>query len=253
MIEQKMEEDEPEAFHIQMAHYDHHPFQDLHLEDESYIVHVQQNVPLRDGTYVIHQTGNVEFLVKQLQFVEQINGFQTDIQFGLRGKFHAIKMAEDDFGLTDPGKFNRYPLMEDCLQGIQQSVLKALLELKDLNLDKKQRCYLTLSHQKIDAGIEIGIFFLESEDLPRVADILTTRLRNFINSGEYLHLDLLLDDSFQVRFLVSTVTVQSVVISHNQPLTIADGRSRQNKYEKEEQRRISCRKLWAVQGLCDWW
>jgi hypothetical protein len=259
MIEQKMEEDEPEAFHIQMAHYDHHPFQDLHLEDESYIVHVQQNVPLRDGTYVIHQTGNVEFLVKQLQFVEQINVFQTDLQFNMRGKFKANddteddKMAEDYFGLADPRKFNTYPLMEDCLQGIQQSVLKALLKLKDLDLEKRPRCYLTLSHRKIDTGIEIGIFFLESEDLPRVADILTTRLRNFINSGEYLHLDLLLDDSFQVRFLVSTVTVQSVVISHNQPLTIADGRSRQNKYEKEEQRRISCRKLWAVQGLCDWW
>ena len=212
-----MEEDQPEAFHYQMAHYDHHLFQNLHLEDDSYSVYVQQNVPLRDGTYVIHQTGNVEFLVKQLQFVEQINGFQTDIQFGLRGKFKANDetkndiMAEDDSGLTDPGKFNRYPLMEDCLQGIQQSVLKVLLKLKDFiarennNLEKKQRCFLTLCHRKIDRGINVGFFFLESEDLPRVADILKTRLSNFINSDVCHHLDLPLDDSFQVRFLVRKV------------------------------------------------
>jgi hypothetical protein len=212
-----MEEDEPEAFHNQMVYYDLHPFQDLPLDDGSYTVHVQQNVPLRDGTFVIQQTGNVEFLVKQLQFVEKKKGFLTGFQFGLRGKFKANDetendiMAEDDSGLTDPGKFNRYPLMEDCLQGIQQSVLKVLLKLKDFiarknnNLEKKQRCFLTLCHRKIDRGINVGIFFLESEDLPRVADILKTRLSNFINSDVCLHLDLPLDDSFQVRFLVRTV------------------------------------------------
>jgi hypothetical protein len=116
--------------------------------------------------------------------------------------------------MSDAGKVNKYPLLEDCLQGIEQSVSNILQKLKDFfarenkNPEKKQRCYLTLCHRMLDTGIKIGNFFLESEDLPRVADILTTRLSNFINSGEYLHLDLPLDDSFQVRFLVSTVTVE---------------------------------------------
>jgi hypothetical protein len=217
-----MEENEPEIFHNQMIHDHHHPFQNLLSEDDSYTVHVQQNVPLRGCTSVILQTDNVEFLVKQWQFFKQKKKSPNDFQFCLRGKFKSNNATgvrirklkrklddEDDFCLVDPKKLNKYPLLEDCLPGIEQSVSKVLLNLKDFcaykKLEKKQRCHLTLCHRMLDRGMKIGIFCLESEDLHRVTDILMTRLSNFINSTGYLPLELLLDDSFQVRFLVSIV------------------------------------------------
>jgi hypothetical protein len=250
-----------------LPHDDNHPFKGLPLQDNAYLVYEQPNVPLRDGAFVIHKTGHVDYLTKQLRFVEQQKFFLSDFQFGLCGKFtsneasaeeeiaalrgsdkkaeervwrenhralvdkqiakHKADYVNQDKFLKrrprsakrrkldaaeppkDPNQLNEHPLVEDCLLGIEQSVTNILIRLRDFfartnkSSEEKERCYLTLCHHRLEAGIKIGNFLLQKEDLPRVATYLTTRLSSYINSGTYLHLDLPLDDSFQVRFLVS--------------------------------------------------
>jgi len=121
---------------------------------------------------------------------------------GAKTKLTDIEDPEDD-------KIHTHPLMEDCLLGIQLSIYHILVRLRDhfnvknANTLERERCYMTLCHEKLETGIKVGNFNLHVEDPSRIADFITTRLCSFINSGSYLHLDLPLDESFQVRFTVS--------------------------------------------------
>lgn len=131
-----------------------------------------------------------------------------EAEFRKRRKGGKIRLDPD--ADPDPEDDNVYenPLMEDCLLGIEQSIYNILVRLRDVfdktnaNAVERERCYITLCHSKLDTGIKVGNFNLHVEDAARIADFITTRLSTFINSGSYLHLDLPLDDSFQVRFQV---------------------------------------------------
>jgi hypothetical protein len=139
---------------------------------------------------------------------KQTAAWQADYDNPANKKQRKRRKLNDD-PPKDPSQLNKYPLVEDCLFGIETSVTEILVRLRNFfaiqnaNSAEKERCFLTLCHQSLDAGIKIGNFSLLQENLPRVANILTTRLCSYLNSGQALNLDLPLDDSFQVRFLVS--------------------------------------------------
>jgi hypothetical protein len=101
------------------------------------------------------------------------------------------------------------PLMEDCLDGIDQSVYKVLEKLRDFydhensNDEIRERCYVTVCHKSLDTGIKAGNFNLHKENLADIANLVTTKINNFVNSGSYIRLNVPLNDSFSIRFVVS--------------------------------------------------
>lgn len=213
-----------------------------------YLLLQEANVPLRDrdNHQVIHDTATVEYVIKLVEFKKQRNFLLSDYQFALSTKVKSNQVAEQvlathkaqdkalqrkiDMG-TKKGKRRHLPpderiaehgnldlpnqleepLLEDCLSGIQDSIVKVLEKLKGhygqqaagaVAQQIRERCYITVCHGKLDTGIKVGNFYLEKENLSNIADLVTTKINNFINSGSYIKLNVPLDESFQIRFVV---------------------------------------------------
>jgi hypothetical protein len=223
------------------------PFGGLPAEqDGSFLLYEQSKVPLRtrDSHQIIHDTSTVDYLLKTMAFKTQKKFKLTDFQFALSARvkkdnLDAQMLAEErrkaaqvqrevDAGVRKGKKKKsndgieeadhdhadlppqlEKPLIEDCLAGIENSILKVLEKLKDYfnninhNQMVRERCTISVIHQNLETAIRVGNFELQKENLAVIADLVTTGIYNFINSGSYIRLNVPLNESFQVRFVVS--------------------------------------------------
>jgi hypothetical protein len=224
------------------------PFQGMQTaEDGQYVLHEQKSVPLRnrDNHSVIHDTATVDYVLKNVEFKKQGRFLLDDYQFSLSARvtqnsldadelesFRSQNLSTQDEIENETIKGKRHlrppnekakphpidirqaeqletPLMEDCLAGIDSSIVKVLERMRTYyNVEHadheiRERCYVTVTHNSLKHGIKAGNFNLHKENLANIADVITTKINNFVNSGSIVRLNVPLDDSFSIRFVVS--------------------------------------------------
>jgi hypothetical protein len=226
--------------------------------DGQYVLYEQTKVPLRnrDDHTIIHDTANVDYVLKNIGFQRQGKFLLDDFQFSLsarasqnnlnaedleayrsqdkftqqeienntrKGKKHIRpenEAAKDHHNELDNSQAEQLeqPLMEDCLSGIDQSIVNVLTKMRShydvqhADDETRERCYITVTHSSLRYGIKAGNFNLHKENLAQIADTVTTKINNFVNSGNTVRLNVPLDDSFSVRFVVSAAPLCSAVL-----------------------------------------
>ena len=144
---------------------------------------------------IVLETAKYDFIISQREFMRQ----------------NIFRLEDHMYSLTAKMKNKRakHPLVLDCLDALEKSLVVVLEKLRDFynarnrNANERERCYIALCHKKLQYGVRVGNFNISKESLPMIANLITTRLFNFINSDQQLGINIQLDQSLDIRFVVS--------------------------------------------------
>lgn len=115
-----------------------------------------QGWPQQHGadSYTVLQTARLDYVIRKIQFMRQTRFHLDDHMYSL----HVIPTTKKDADKT--------PLVLECLQSIEECLasilkkLRAFYNERNAHADDRERCYVTICHEKLKTGIKVGKIFI---------------------------------------------------------------------------------------------